>query len=176
MSRPLRRLSLPCLVVLASCASHTADTTGSISELRRTSADLTDIKIDGSTDLAIQSYREFLERTPEGGMTPEALRRLADLKVQKEYGTLEGVKRNQEKAAQRDASSTPVVAAAAATTLPSQPTAGAKLLEQRPAPKAELLARAGKKTAAKKNAKDQAPAKESSRDFEARAMQADAIK
>ena len=158
MSRHLRRLSLPCLVVLASCASHTGDTTGSIGELRHTSADLTDVKIDGSTDLAIQSYREFLERTPEGGMTPEALRRLADLKIQKEYGTLEGVKRNQEKAARREASSAPTdstLGLAAGATLPSprppqpelpKPAAGAKLLEQRPTPKAELLAQAGKKT------------------------------
>jgi len=188
MSRQLRRLSLPCLVALASCASHNGDTTGSIGELRHNSADLTDVKIDGSTDLAMQSYREFLERTPEGGMTPEALRRLADLKIQKEYGTLEGVKRNQEKAARRDASSTPTdstlglaagatpaVAAAAATTEPSKP-AGAKLLDQRPTPKAGLLAQAGKKMATKKNARDQAPTKESSRDFEARATQADAVK
>lgn len=188
MSRHLRHLSVPCLVVLASCASHPGDTTGSIGELRHTSADLTDVKIDGSTDLAIQSYREFLERTPEGGMTPEALRRLADLKVQKEYGTLEGVKRNQEKAARRESSSAPTdstlglaasaspAVAAAAATEPSKPPAGAKLLEQRPTPKAELLAQAGKK-ATKKNAGHQAaPAKESSRDFEARATQADAIK
>ena len=193
MSRHLLRLCLPCLVVLASCASHNGDTTGSIGELRHTSADLTDVKIDGSTDLAIQSYREFLERTPEGGMTPEALRRLADLKIQKEYGTFEGVKRNQEKAARREAAgisgapndstlglaagASPGVAAATATatTEPSKPAARAKLLEQRPTPKAELLAQAGKKTA-KKNPKDQAAAKETSRDFEARATQVDAIK
>src|SRR4029450_10270535 len=114
MSRHLRGLSLPCLVVLASCASHNnGDTTGSIGELRHTSADLADVKIDGSTDLAIRSYREFLERTPEGDMTPEGLRRLADLKIQKEYGTLEGVKRNQEKAAGGEASSTPTDSAPA---------------------------------------------------------------
>src|SRR5262249_19195446 len=120
----------------------------------------------------------------EGGMTPEALRRLADLKIQKEYGTLEGVKRNQEKAARREASSAPTdsalglaaSASAVAATEPPKAAAGARLLEQRPTPKAELLAQAGKKTATRKNAKDQAPAKESSRDFEARAMAADAIK
>ena len=188
--RHLRRLSLPCLVVLASCASHhNSDTTGSIGELRHTSPDLTDVKIDGSTDLAIQSYREFLERTPEGGMTPEALRRLADLKIQKEYGTLEGVKRNQEKAARRETSSAPgtpaegtlglaavtpvAAAAAAATAQPAKAAADTKLLEQRPTPKAELLAQAGKKAASKKNARE---ARESSRDFEARATQADAVK
>jgi TolA-binding protein len=187
MSRHLRQLSLPCLVFLASCASHTADTTGSIGELRRTNADLSDVKIDGSTDLAIQSYREFLDRTPEDGKTPEALRRLADLKVQKEYGTFEGVKRNHEKAAQREASSppadatpgpingaAPAVAAVAAADL-SKPASGAKRLEPRATPKAERLALAGKKTT-KNNTKDPAPAKESSRDFEARATQAEAVK
>ena len=74
---------------------------GSIGELAGQD-ELTDVKIDSSTDLAMQSYRDFLAQTPEGGMTPEALRRLADLKVQKEYGTLEGVKRNQESAARRE--------------------------------------------------------------------------
>jgi tetratricopeptide (TPR) repeat protein len=167
MSRQLRRLSLPCVVLLASCASHTGDTTGSIGELRHTSADLADVKIDGSTDLAIRSYRDFLERTPDGGMTPEAIRRLADLKIQKEYGTLEGVKRNQENAARREVSTSPG---------DSTPAAGTQLLERRPTPKAEPLAQAGRKTAARKNAKDPTPAKESSREFESRAMQADAIK
>ena len=114
MSR-LRHFSLPCLVVLASCATSTRDSTGSIGDLRQTRVDLTDVKIDGTTDLAIQSYKRFLDDTPEGGMTPQALRRLADLKVQKEYGTLEGVKRNQERAARRDAPSEAAEAASAAT-------------------------------------------------------------
>jgi outer membrane protein assembly factor BamD (BamD/ComL family) len=183
--RHLRRLSLPCLVVLASCASNTRDTTGSIGELRQSRIDLTDVKIDGSTDLAIQSYKQFLEQTPEGGMTPEALRRLADLKVQKEYGTLEGVKRNQEKAARRetpsslaDAAVAPVAAPASAPVVadvaPSlpKPAAGTKLA-QRATPKVGLLADAGKK--AGKRPQDKTPAKESSRDFESRATQADAI-
>jgi tetratricopeptide (TPR) repeat protein len=133
MSHHLRRLTLPCLVVLCSCASPIRETTGSIGELRERGADLTDVKIDGSTDLAIRSYRDFLERTPEGGMTPEALRRLADLKIQKEYGTFEGVKRNQQEAARREASA---------------PT----------------------------NPPDLLPLRESSRDFEIRATQTDAVK
>lgn len=178
MSRRLRRLSVPCVVLLASCASHTGDTAGSIGELRHHGPDLADVKIDGSTDLAIRSYREFLERTPDGSMTPEAIRRLADLKIQKEYGTLEGVERNQQKAARREASIAPTDAAPAlAAAGPAvAPAAGTRLLEQRPTPRAELPAQAGRKTAARKNAKDPAPAGESSREFEARAMQADAIK
>src|SRR5688572_3533772 len=103
----LHRLSLPFLVVLASCATKTSDTPGSIGELRRATIALTDLRIGSSTELAMQSYRNFLEQTPEGGMTPEALRRLADLKIQNEYGTLEGVKRNQEKASRREASVAP---------------------------------------------------------------------
>lgn len=186
MSRHLRLLPLPCLLVLASCATHTGDTAGLIGETRRTSADLTDVKIDGSTELAIRSYREFLERTPEGGMTPEALRRLADLKIQKEYGTLEGVKRNQAKAAQRESSgmliasaaaaaaaSAPASVTAAATNSSKATTASAKLLKGA-TPKTTLLARAGKKSSTKQSTP--APDKEQGRDFEARATQADAIK
>ena len=173
----LHRLSLPCLAILASCATNTSDTPGSIGELRRARIELTDVKIDSSTDLAMQSYRDFLAQTPEGGMTPEALRRLADLKVQKEYGTLEGVKRNQEKAARREVPSRPALAegapaVAAAAEMP-RPAPGPKVA-QLPVPKPQLHAHAGGKKG--KNAKDSAPAEESSRDFEARATQADSIK
>jgi outer membrane protein assembly factor BamD (BamD/ComL family) len=182
MSHRLRRLSLPCLVALASCASHNSDTTGSIGELRRSSPDLTDVKIDGSTDLAIHSYREFLDRTPEGGMTPEALRRLADLKIQKEYGTLEGVKRNQEKAARREASGAAADAAAAPAALTPVAVATAAAASPKAAalapPPVVRKAAAARPAAAKGKAPPamaRAIAKESSRDFEARAMQADAI-
>ncbi|WP_298832499.1 tetratricopeptide repeat protein [uncultured Piscinibacter sp.] len=181
MSRRLRHLSWPCLVILASCATGTRDnSTGSIGELRRNRVDLTDVKIDGGTDLAIQSYKRFLDETPEGGMTPQALRRLADLKVQKEYGTLEGVKRNQERAARRDTTSesaaavpAPASATVVAATAPelTQPTTKAKLA-QRATPKIGLLTDAAKKT---KGAKDKT-AEESSHDFEVRATQADAIR
>jgi len=34
------------------------------------------------------SYQRFLEDTPDSALTPEAIRRLADLKIEKEYGTL----------------------------------------------------------------------------------------
>lgn len=40
----------------------------------------------------MESYQKFLEETPETAMTPEALRRLADLKIEKEYSSIsEGV-------------------------------------------------------------------------------------
>ncbi len=187
MSR-LRRLTLPCLAVLASCAVNTSttptapatptarNTTGSIGELRQAKIDLTDVKIDSSSELAMQSYQQVLEKTPEGGLAPEALRRLADLKVQKEYGTVEGVKRNQEVAAKREAPHSAGATGAAATAAPNAApgAAAAALALSKPVtaklaqkPKAKPLAAAGNAT--NKNAKGKTPAKESSRDFETRA-------
>ncbi len=180
-----RRLFLPCLAVLASCAVNTNTTTApaptparntasSIGELRQAKIALTDVKIDRSSELAMQSYQRVLENTPEGGLAPEALRRLADLKVQKEYGTVEGVKRNQEMATRREAPnavnalgapgpSAAPAAAAAALVLP-KPAASTKLAQP---PKAKPLTAAAKTTS--KNAKGKAAAKESNRDFETRA-------
>jgi cellulose synthase operon protein C len=189
MSR-LRRLSLPCLAVLASCAVNTSTTptaprpvptpasnsAGSIGELRQGKIDLIDVKIDSSSELAMQSYQQVLEKTPEGGLAPEALRRLADLKVQKEYGTLEGVKRNQEMAARREAPgmvpSAAAPAAAAALVAP-KPVASPKLA-QRSSSKTQALNPADK--SAGKTAKLKAPSKESNRDFEARATKSASIR
>ena len=35
----------------------------------------------------MQSYQHFLEKSPDSDLTPEAIRRLADLKIENEYGT-----------------------------------------------------------------------------------------
>src|SRR5688572_905939 len=51
-------------------------------------ADTSEVKVEDGLDKAMQSYRRFLDETPEGAMTPEAMRRLADLKLEKEYGIL----------------------------------------------------------------------------------------
>lgn len=94
----LRLLMLPCALTLASCA--TDSDRHSIGTLRSLRADLSDVAIDASTEKAMRSYQKFLEVTPETAMTPEAMRRLADLKIQQEYGTVEGVTRNAQKLAQ----------------------------------------------------------------------------
>ncbi|MEK9953396.1 MAG: hypothetical protein VW687_14740, partial [Curvibacter sp.] len=94
----LRLLMLPCALTLASCATD-ADR-HSIGTLRNLKADLSDVAIDASTEKAMRSYQKFLAETPETAMTPEAMRRLADLKIQQEYGTMEGVTRNAHKLAQ----------------------------------------------------------------------------
>src|SRR5882672_9612159 len=62
-------------------------------------------------------YRRFLEETPETQMTPEAMRRLADLKLEKQFGLHTGDGKPREMAAVESAGSpaeTPGPAAAAA--------------------------------------------------------------
>ncbi len=47
-------------------------------------------KIEGGLEKAMEGYRRFLEETPDSALSPEAIRRLADLKVEREYGLLSG--------------------------------------------------------------------------------------
>ena len=70
-------------LLLASCA------TGTIAQLKSAKVDLKEEKIEGGLDKAIQNYQIYLEQTPESGRTPESIRRLADLKIKKEFETLD---------------------------------------------------------------------------------------
>src|SRR5262249_28711047 len=45
-----------------------------------------DVPVDNSLASAMAGYRQFLEATPNHAMAPEAMRRLADLEVEKDYG------------------------------------------------------------------------------------------
>lgn len=69
---------------LTACVSTSKKAT--IASLQDIEIDIKEEKIEGSLDKAMESYQRFLEETPETAMTPEAIRRLADLKVEKEYG------------------------------------------------------------------------------------------
>lgn len=71
------------LFMLSSCA--TTSTEGTLASLGDIKFVLKPEKVDGSLEKAMASYEKFLKETPETEMTPEALRRLADLKIQKEY-------------------------------------------------------------------------------------------
>lgn len=76
---------------LASCA--VVGSRGTLADLRNVEPELKDATIEDGLEQAMQSYRRFLEQTPESAMTPEALRRLADLKIEQEYGYVqEGAK------------------------------------------------------------------------------------
>jgi cellulose synthase operon protein C len=97
---------LSLLFILMSCASDSSNK-DSLAELKNIKVDLSDSTIDGSLEKALQSYQKFLEQTPDSAMTPEAIRRLADLKIQKEFGTLEGATKTEKKAAQEEAKNIP---------------------------------------------------------------------
>ncbi len=84
MRSPAALLLAPTLAV--ACASDPAQHT--LAELRGVEADVTEVRVGDSLDQAMQGYRKFLEEAPESALTPEAMRRLADLKLEKEYGLL----------------------------------------------------------------------------------------
>jgi TolA-binding protein len=61
-----------------------------IATLRAMQIDIKEEKVEGGLEKAMEGYRRFLEETPESALSPEAIRRLADLKVEREYGLLSG--------------------------------------------------------------------------------------
>jgi tetratricopeptide (TPR) repeat protein len=75
-------------LILAACQSLSDKNT--IGGLRHKKIEIKEEKIEGGLDKAMQGYQRFLEETPESNLTPEAIRRLADLKIEKEYGTITG--------------------------------------------------------------------------------------
>jgi tetratricopeptide (TPR) repeat protein len=80
------------LLVLAIPAILTACQTGgnreTIAQLRSMKIDIKEETIEGGLQKALDSYQRFLDDTPESALTPVAMRRLADLKIEKEYGYL----------------------------------------------------------------------------------------
>ena len=73
-------------VWLVACASGPERDT--LAELRDVEPDVAEVEVEDSLDRAMASYRDYLEETPESVMTPEALRRLADLQIEKQYGII----------------------------------------------------------------------------------------
>ncbi|HEB82990.1 MAG TPA: tetratricopeptide repeat protein [Gammaproteobacteria bacterium] len=75
--------TLTAMLLLSACA--TTSNEGTLAGLKDVEFKLKKEKVDGSLEKAMAGYEKFLKETPETEMTPEALRRLADLKIQKEY-------------------------------------------------------------------------------------------
>ena len=90
----MRRLTLPLVLgpaLLAGCAPHRqVSPTGTLAELRRAKPDVEDVRVEQGLEQAMQGYRAFLEETHETAMTPEAMRRLADLQLEKRFGIRSG--------------------------------------------------------------------------------------
>jgi len=79
-------LALPLL--LAACQSTGGKET--IATLRTMQIEIKEEKIEGGLEKAMEGYQRFLEQMPDSALSPEAIRRLADLKVEREYGRLSG--------------------------------------------------------------------------------------
>src|SRR6476646_2181103 len=85
------RRAIPIVVVsafLGGCTAHhkPANTQGTLADLQKVAPDVKDADTKQSVDQAMEHYRKFLDESPETPMTPEAIRRLADLELEKEYG------------------------------------------------------------------------------------------
>jgi cellulose synthase operon protein C len=85
MNRMKRCIFFLPLFLLACQSMSNRDT---IARLRHMQIDIKEEKLEGGLEKAMQGYQRFLENTPESALTPEAIRRLADLKIENEYGSL----------------------------------------------------------------------------------------
>src|SRR5260370_41665030 len=101
----MRRLAIPILtapVFMVGCAARPikpVGTVGTLATLRNVRPDVQDVKVEQGLDQAMQHYRRFLEEAPETAMTPEAMRRLADLQLENQFGIRAGNAKPREMAA-----------------------------------------------------------------------------
>src|SRR5262249_31382079 len=72
--------------LLAACAGGGDGRT--LAALDKAKPDLAEVRVENSLDQAMVGYQKYLDEAPESSLTPEAMRRLADLKLEKEYGPL----------------------------------------------------------------------------------------
>ncbi|MDH3626713.1 MAG: tetratricopeptide repeat protein [Acidobacteriota bacterium] len=87
MTRPAAIAMTVASMVLVGCASRQNESTmGTLAELREVEPDIEEIDVEHGLEQAMQHYREFLEESPETTMRPEAMRRLADLQLETQFG------------------------------------------------------------------------------------------
>src|SRR2546427_3910563 len=105
----MRRLAIPMVIApvfVAGCAARPnkpLGTAGTLAELQNVRPDVQEVKVEQGLDQAMQQYRRFLKETPETAMTPEAMRRLADLQLEKQFGIRVGGAKPREMAAPKPA-------------------------------------------------------------------------
>src|SRR5213593_3190498 len=146
----MRHLAIPIVIApvfMVGCAARPikpVGTPGTLAELRNVRPDLQEVKVEQGLDQAMQQYRRFLEETPETAMTPEAMRRLADLQLEKQFGIRTGNAKPREMAAPKPA---PILAGSrAGSPNPAAAAASAGLqesdqdFERRTTAEAEILA------------------------------------
>src|ERR1700756_5723840 len=129
----MRRLAIPVVIApvfMVACAARPirpVGTPGTLAELRNVRPDLQEAKVEQGLDQAMQHYRRFLEETPETAMTPEAMRRLADLQLEKQFGIRAGNAKPREMAAPKPAQV--LAGSRAGISNPAAAAAGARLQE-----------------------------------------------
>ena len=106
--RRLHLLTIPMMLGLAfvvGCAARVkkVKTAGTLADLHKVAPDVKDVTVENGLDQALEQYRKIVEETPKTAMTPEAMRRLADLQVEKQYGIRTGNAKPREMAAPKSA-------------------------------------------------------------------------
>lgn len=124
---------------LFGCAS-TGNYQGTLGELEAVEADIDEIYVADSLERAAQSYRRYLEETPESARTPEAMRRLADLQIEQAYGVM-GSGEIVEMAAPDAATLSGQITASSSSRQPIEPDESDREFEARATEREELLTR-----------------------------------
>jgi TolA-binding protein len=85
--RPARACAVASILPLLAACAHTAvDHSGTLATLHQVRPDTQEAPVEQGLDRAVQSYREFLNQAPDSKLAPDAMRRLADLQLEKEFG------------------------------------------------------------------------------------------
>ncbi|AOS97070.1 Outer membrane protein assembly factor BamD [Microbulbifer aggregans] len=71
-------------LLVQGCAVNDRNTIGSLQSVE---IEVKEEYIDGSLEKALASYQKYLQETPESALTPEAMRRIADLKIKQAHRT-----------------------------------------------------------------------------------------
>jgi TolA-binding protein len=130
----------PACIGLVSCA--TTGGRGTLAELEQVEPDTEEVYLDDSLALAAQSYRRYLEETPQTARTPEAMRRLADLQIEQEYGVIGGGQLVQMSAPDSAAAPAEKIAAVAGAKGPVEPSESELEFERRASQRQTFLSNA----------------------------------
>jgi TolA-binding protein len=84
----MKRLLTLILVAVSIAGCSSTSRKGTLAELRNVQPAVDDVYLEDSLEMAEKSYRRYLEETPKSATTPEAMRRLADLQIEKEFGII----------------------------------------------------------------------------------------
>src|SRR5215475_9826676 len=84
--RPAHACTVAFLLSLIAACAHQVDRSGTLATLHQVQPDTKEVPVDQGLDRAVQSYGDFLKQAPDSKLAPEAMRRLADLKIEKQFG------------------------------------------------------------------------------------------